>query len=95
MEAVPRWAGSNWAPGQDDLHHVPLLLHGSAQSGDHIAQAAHLADGRHLHCHMHHVQPWRLQLQHTARRRALLTLLLSCPHPTIWYPGSTWAGMAS
>ena len=59
-----RAEGGGLLPGQDDLHHVPLLLDGPAQRGDHVAQAAHLADGRHLHRHMHHMQPRGLQLQH-------------------------------
>ena len=54
-------------PGQNNLHHVPLLLDCPAQRGDYIAQAAHLADGRHLHRHVHHMQPWGLQLQHSSR----------------------------
>ena len=52
-------------PGQDDLDHVTLFLHSSAQSSHHIAQAAHFADWGHLHRHVHHMQPRGINLHST------------------------------
>lgn len=57
-----RRAGFASIPGQDHFHLVAQLLDCPAQGSDHIAQAPNFADGRHLHRHMHHVQPWRSQL---------------------------------
>lgn len=54
-----------FAPGQDDFDVVAELLDCAAEGSDDVPQAPYLADGRHLHRHVHHMQPRGRQLHTT------------------------------